>query len=78
MNKQAIKLSLASTHYANPHGLVNSQNKSSAYDQAQLCAHAMSLPAFRELVGTKKYSGRVVDNAGAVRKEEWVNSNKML
>ena len=36
MNKKAKELKMSKTNYANSHGLVNSNNKSSAYDVAIL------------------------------------------
>lgn len=41
MNAKARELNLTKTTYANSHGLVNQNNKSSAYDIAILCDYAM-------------------------------------
>lgn len=42
MNEKAKNLQMTRTHYANTHGLVNPQNKSSAIDIVLLCEYAMS------------------------------------
>ena len=47
MNQFAQTYGLTSTHYANPHGLCNQNNKSTRYDMARLCLYAMKLPLFR-------------------------------
>jgi D-alanyl-D-alanine carboxypeptidase (penicillin-binding protein 5/6) len=55
MNNKAKKLGMQKTNYANSHGLVNSANKSCAYDIAILCEYAMSNKKFRNIVSTKQY-----------------------
>ena len=44
MNSNAKKFLMKSTFYANPHGLVNNRNKSTAYDLGLLCMKAMENP----------------------------------
>jgi len=46
MNRLAQKLKMFSTHFANPHGLVNQANKSTSYDISLLCYHVMKMPFF--------------------------------
>lgn len=41
MNRKAQELKMMKTHYANSHGLVNTNNKSTAYDIALLSEYAM-------------------------------------
>lgn len=50
---------MTKTTYANPHGLVNSLNRSCAHDVAVLCHHAMKIDKFRQVVSTKHYRTRV-------------------
>jgi D-alanyl-D-alanine carboxypeptidase (penicillin-binding protein 5/6) len=45
-------LGLEHTHFANAHGLSARGHFSSAEDLALLARHAMSIPEFREIVGT--------------------------
>jgi D-alanyl-D-alanine carboxypeptidase (penicillin-binding protein 5/6) len=54
MNQKAAELGLASTHFANPHGLDQPGHYSTADDLAVLARYAMSKPAFRSIVGLKK------------------------
>ena len=46
MNYNAIKLGMKNTFYDSPHGLANSHNKSSAFDQANLTRRAMKHSEF--------------------------------
>ncbi len=55
MNSLSSSLELRMTHWANPHGLPNAQNKSTAFDMARLCARAMEDPVFRKVVATRCY-----------------------
>ena len=55
MNSTAKRLGMAKTVYANSHGLVNSENRSCAYDIAILSEHAMSNPKFRTIVSCRVY-----------------------
>ena len=61
MNSNAKKFNMNSTFYANPHGLVNNRNKSTAYDLGLLCLIAMENPQFREIVSTKEFSFDIKD-----------------
>ena len=61
MNKTALKLKLNSTNFANPHGLVNNQNKSTAYDMALLCHYATQNYFFREIVNTINYKAQIIN-----------------
>ncbi len=55
MNDMAKKLFLMRTHYANPHGLANNYNVSTAEDQAFLCKQVILNKLFRQIVNTKEY-----------------------
>lgn len=59
MNNKAKQLSLQKTNYANSHGLVNSANKSCAYDLAILCEYAMKNKKFRKVVSCKFYQTKI-------------------
>jgi serine-type D-Ala-D-Ala carboxypeptidase (penicillin-binding protein 5/6) len=56
MNLTARKLDLSRSSWANPHGLSNVNNISTAEDVAKLCMYAMKIPQFREVVSTKYYN----------------------
>ena len=55
MNERAAALGLRDTHFANPHGLDDENNYSTAYDLALLARAAMENKRFREVAGTKSY-----------------------
>ncbi len=51
MNQKAAYLGMDSTHFANPNGLPNPDNYSSAYDLMRLARYAMCFSAFADIVG---------------------------
>ena len=55
MNIFAEQMQLTSTFFDSPHGLMNIQNYSCAYDMCKLSCQAMKLDVFRQIVGTKSY-----------------------
>ncbi len=74
MNEKSKEIGMKNTHYENSHGLdEKTQNYSTAYDMALLSQYAMTLPLYREIVGTKKYT---------VQSEKksylWHNRNQLL
>jgi D-alanyl-D-alanine carboxypeptidase (penicillin-binding protein 5/6) len=54
MNRYAAALGLADTHYANPIGLDEPGNYSSAYDLATLGRRLMRIPAFARIAGARE------------------------
>ena len=59
MNSKAKMIKMNKTSYANSHGLVNSCNKSSAYDVAILSEYAMKNATFRSIVATPIFRGTI-------------------
>ena len=59
MNAAAKRIGLLKTCYANSHGLVNSSNRSCAYDLAILCEYAMKNPTFRSIVSCRLYQTKI-------------------
>jgi len=55
MNENAMSLKLLNTFFDSPHGLMNPQNVSTAYDMARLTCVCMQIPIFRRIVATKTY-----------------------
>lgn len=53
MNENANALKMQNTNFDSPHGLMNIQNLSTAYDMARLLTKCMTLSLFRKIVGTK-------------------------
>lgn len=69
MNATARKLGMNRTHWANPHGLSNLNNLSTAEDVAKLAMHCMKNNRFREVVATKTYScGYYYEAEGGIEK----------
>ena len=54
MNDLVTKLGLQNTHFANPSGLDDAAQHSSAYDLAVLTTYALQNPTFRGIVGTRR------------------------
>ena len=53
MNRYAAALGLADTHYANPVGLDQRGNYSSALDLATLTQHLLRIPAFARIADSR-------------------------
>lgn len=78
MNENAKLLRLTHTTYANPHGLANINNKSTAEDVGKLAAQAMQLDLFRSIVGTKSYKCIGYDRNCKKKTFCWENTQKLL
>eukprot|EP00826_Nyctotherus_ovalis_P002875 TRINITY_DN10579_c0_g1_i1.p1 TRINITY_DN10579_c0_g1~~TRINITY_DN10579_c0_g1_i1.p1 ORF type:complete len:294 (+),score=83.98 TRINITY_DN10579_c0_g1_i1:200-1081(+) len=78
MNKNAKILGMLDTSYANPHGLQNPNNKSSAHDVAKLAKSAMKLPLFADIVKKQTYSCLGQDMLSRQKSFRWTNTNKLL
>jgi len=74
MNQKAEQLGLKNTHFANPTGLHDFKNYSSAYDLAILTAYCLKNPVFAEIVRTKQIT--VPWTEGTTR--SFANKNKLL
>ena len=55
MNDNATNLKMTNSNFDSPHGLMNIQNMSTAYDMARLASKAMQSPTFRKIVAAKNY-----------------------
>lgn len=69
MNRRAEELGLSHTHFANPHGLDDAANYSTARDLALLTAEAMNNSLFSEIVSTK---------TACIGNRSFTNHNKLL
>ncbi|SHI70278.1 D-alanyl-D-alanine carboxypeptidase family protein [Lutispora thermophila] len=56
MNKRARELGALNTNFVNPNGLHDDTHVTTAKDMALIAKHAMTLPKFREVVSTLKYT----------------------
>ena len=68
MNELAVKIGMDMTNYINPHGIFlfykplgmsAYKHKSSAYDQALLCAYAVKNDKFMDIVSTVKHKALI-------------------
>ncbi len=75
MNQKATELGMIGTNYANPHGLDDENNYSTAFDLAILAAHALNNADFRTMVSTQKQVITTEDNS---KSRLLVNHNKLL
>lgn len=55
MNEKAAALGCTNTHFANPHGLPDSDHYSTARDMATIAAYGMKMPEFRDMVSHSEY-----------------------
>jgi len=77
MNKTAENHGLKHTFYDSPHGLSNTNNKSSALDISKLATLCMQSKKFREIVSTKFFTVKKNTN-GNRRTYKWYNTHLML
>ena len=73
MNEKAAQLSLADTHFTNPHGLSDAEHYTTARDLAKLTAAALENYTFRKIVSTDSH---IIEYGDSVRNLH--NHNKML
>jgi len=78
MNSNAKELKLLNTKYANPHGLKDALNKSTAEDIAKLTSICMQSPLFSEIVKKTSYTCVAKTVTGISKTYTWYNTNKLL
>ncbi len=69
MNEKARELGMEASEFANPNGLDDEHNCSTARDMARLAAYAMENPVFQEIVSTKTIT---------LGQRSFTNHNKLL
>lgn len=74
MNQKAEYLGMDSTHFANPNGMPNNENYSSASDLVRLMRYCMCDSSFAEIVGTTEKDLPLVDG----RHLPCQNTNQLL
>ncbi|RTR30380.1 D-alanyl-D-alanine carboxypeptidase [Robertmurraya yapensis] len=76
MNQKAEEIGMTNSHFANPHGLDDSDDHySTAYDMALLTRYAMENDTYRTISGTKEHHA---PNPTENWEREWKNKNKLL
>ena len=56
MNSKAAELGCKNTHFANPHGLYDTNHYSTAHDMALIAKHAMKIKGFMDICNTVYYT----------------------
>ena len=78
MNANAARLKLSNTRYANPHGLPNKSNKSSAFDVCRLARQAYRYPLIAEIVAKQIHKPTIYSSSYLPVYYYWENTNKAL
>lgn len=87
MNKNCARLNLKSSFFDSPHGLMNTNSKSSALDMAKLAALCMEDPRFTRVVTTKTFVVKRSENkkrqqsgpaTANQRTYRWENTHRLL
>jgi D-alanyl-D-alanine carboxypeptidase len=74
MNEKAAYLGMNNTHFANPNGMPNFQNYSTASDMMKLARYSMADSAFAQIVGTASKDIPLIDKRHLLSK----NTNVLL
>ncbi|MEG2295411.1 MAG: D-alanyl-D-alanine carboxypeptidase family protein, partial [Oscillospiraceae bacterium] len=75
MNKKAVQIGTTNTHFANPTGLADDANYSTARDMALIAEYAMEIPMFMEIVSKTSYDSGETSKHKNLR---WITTNKMM
>ena len=78
MNNNAKEIGMINTNYANPHGLCDTKNKSTAMDVAKLSYLALANPVIKKIVGKKSHTCIALDINKLEKDFTWTNTNKLL
>lgn len=73
MNERIRELGCHGTHFTNAHGLPDRYHYTTARDLGTIMRHAMALPEFREVIGTRQYRSE-----SSRKKRVFDNKNKLL
>lgn len=75
MNDKAAELGCTGTHFANPHGLFDENNYTTARDMAIISEYAMNIPEFAEIVGTYTHPVQLLNRDATLNE---LSTNSML
>ncbi len=75
MNNKAKEIGAVNTHFANPHGLFDEENYSTAYDMYLITNYALSVPGFLDIASTKNYT---IEASTERDEKNLYHTNKML
>ena len=75
MNVEADRIGAVDTHFVNPHGLLDPDHYTTAYDLYLIFHEAMKNPVFREITGTTAYTASYRDRSGQTVSKTWKGGN---
>ena len=78
MNKEALALGAAQSHFVNPNGLPDDDHYTSVYDLYLIAQAAFSNETFQEITHTATYDAVYTDAQGNTVERTWNNSNRYL
>lgn len=78
MNEEAALLGATNTHFANPHGLTDTEHYSTAYDLYLILNEAMRYDKFTEIVHKATYQTTYYDQSGASKELSIESTNRFF
>lgn len=75
MNKKAKEIGAVNTNFANPHGLFDENNYTTAYDMYLIASYALTVPGFLDICSTKNYT---IEASSERTQKNLIHTNKML
>ena len=75
MNDEAARLMATRTHFVNPHGLHDINHYTTAYDLYLIFNECIKYDEFIDIISTNQYSAQITGADGAVRQEDWEQTN---
>ena len=75
MNEEAVQIGATGTHFANANGLTNADHYMTAYDLYLMFHEALKYEKFRDIIGTKTYTGTYKGADGSDKTASWSVSN---
>ncbi|MCD7736486.1 MAG: serine hydrolase [Lachnospiraceae bacterium] len=76
MNEEAKALGATSTHFANPHGLTDSEHYTSVYDIYLIFNAAMQYDTFLDIINREKFYAEYTDADGEAVAVTWDSTNQ--
>lgn len=75
MNEEAQRLMATNTHFVNSNGLHDENHYTTAYDLYLIFNECIKHQEFVDIINTKEYTATITANSGAVRQENWAQTN---
>lgn len=74
MNEEAVQIGATGTHFANANGLTNADHYMTAYDLYLMFHEALKYEKFRDIIGTKTYTGPIKGRTDRTRPHPGVSA----